>query len=164
MFPRFDFPYVLRVVGANLIFQPIVAWLMCVFPRAAPIALFFFGFGLVRSSFPHFVIGAIYTNESSSEFIQKLLGEFSPFQAVIILVSKWGGGLFRRSSNRISRARASCSFASASSTSHSRAVSCKLARTMRTFLPRSSLWGSWQESDGHQCTLVLKNSTFQQDF
>lgn len=45
---------VLHVVGATLIFQPIVAWLMCVFPRSAPIAWFFFGFligSFVISSF-----------------------------------------------------------------------------------------------------------------
>lgn len=75
---------------------------------------------------------------------------------MIILVSKWGGGLFRRSSNRISRARASCSFASASSTSSSRAVSCKLPRTIRTFLPWSSLWGSWKKSERHQYSSVLQ--------
>ena len=68
----------------------------------------------------------------------------SPFQAVIIFVSRWGGGLFFRSSNRISRARASCSLSTASSTSTNRAVSCKLPLTIRTFLPRSSLWGSWE--------------------
>ena len=68
----------------------------------------------------------------------------SPFQAVIIFVSRWGGGLFFLSSNRISRARASCSLSTASSTSTNRAVSCKLPLTIRTFLPRSSRWGSWE--------------------
>ena len=63
---------------------------------------------------------------------------------MIIFVSRWGGGLFFRSSNRISRARASCSLSTASSTSTNRAVSCKLPLTINTFLPRSSLWGSWE--------------------
>ena len=68
----------------------------------------------------------------------------SPFQAVIIFVSKWGGFLFFRSSNRISRARASCSLSTASSTSANRAASGKLPLTITTLLPRSSLWGSWE--------------------
>ena len=68
----------------------------------------------------------------------------SPFQAVIFFVSNWGGGLFFLSSNRISRARAGCSLSTASSTSANRAASGKLPLTIRTFLPRSSLWGSWE--------------------
>lgn len=65
-----------------------------------------------------------------------------PFHDVTILMSKCGGGRCFLSSNKISLALLSCSFASSSCTSRLSAVSLMVVRTMRTFFLTSSLWGS----------------------